>query len=61
MPEASGDVREIVNEPFFIPLYTLFRVYGGIFKLCIGPQTFVVISDPALAKQVCSAQTHVRA
>jgi Cytochrome P450 len=52
MPQASGDIREIVNEPFFVPLYSLFRSYGAIFKLCIGPQTFVVISDPMLAKQV---------
>ena len=54
MPQASGDIREIVNEPFFVPLYSLFRAYGPIFKLCIGPQTFVVISDPKLAKQVLS-------
>lgn len=52
MPEASGDIREIVNEPFFVPLFSLFRAYGTVFKLCLGPQTFVVISDPALAKQV---------
>lgn len=52
MPSASGDIREIVNEPVFVPLYSLFRVYGPIFKLSFGPQSFVVISDPAMAKQV---------
>jgi hypothetical protein len=61
MPEASGDVREIVNQPFFVPLFSLFRAYGPIFKLCIGPQTFVVVSDPMLAKQVrfSTAAQHV--
>jgi beta-ring hydroxylase len=52
MPKASGNISEIVNEPFFLPLYALFRVYGPVFKLCLGPQTFVVISDAVMAKQV---------
>lgn len=52
MPSASGDIREIVDQPVFVPLYSLFRVYGPIFKLSFGPQSFVVISDPAMAKQV---------
>jgi hypothetical protein len=52
MPSASGDIREIVDQPVFVPLYSLFRVYGPIFKLSFGPQTFVVISDPDMAKQV---------
>jgi hypothetical protein len=53
MPQASGDVRELANQPFFVPLFSLFQAYGPIFKLAIGPQTFVIISDPDMAKQVC--------
>lgn len=53
MPEARGDIREIVNEPVFLPLYQLFLNYGPVFRLSFGPQTFVVISDPKMAKQVC--------
>lgn len=52
MPSASGDVREIVGQPVFVPLYKLFITYGPIFRLNFGPKSFVVISDPALAKQV---------
>lgn len=26
MPVASGDIREIVDKPVFVPLYTLFQV-----------------------------------
>lgn len=58
MPQASGSISEVVNEPFFIPLYSLFRVYGPVFKLCLGPQTFVVISDPVMAKQVRQQTIH---
>jgi hypothetical protein len=53
MPVASGDIREIIGQPVFIPLEQLFRVYGKIFRLSFGPKNFVIISDPAYAKQVC--------
>jgi beta-ring hydroxylase len=36
----------------FVPLYKLFLAYGKIFRLSFGPKSFVVISDPALARQV---------
>lgn len=54
MPEARGDIREIIGEPVFIPLFKLFLAYGPVFKLSFGPKTFVIVSDPALAKQVGS-------
>lgn len=52
MPEARGDIREIVGEPVFVPLYKLFLAYGPIFRLSFGPKSFVVVSDPAMAKQI---------
>ena len=58
MPEATGDIREIVGQPVFVPLYKLFLVYGPIFRLSFGPKSFVVISDPALAKQVLLTNAH---
>ncbi|KAL3130704.1 hypothetical protein ABBQ38_000053 [Trebouxia sp. C0009 RCD-2024] len=58
MPEASGDPREIVGQPVFVPLYKLFLAYGPIFRLSFGPKSFVVISDPALAKQVLLTNAH---
>ena len=51
MPEATGDIREIVGQPVFVPLYKLFLTYGKIFRLSFGPKSFVVISDAAMAKQ----------
>ena len=52
MPEARGDIREIVGQPVFVPLYKLFRTYGPVFRLSFGPKTFVVISDPNVARQL---------
>lgn len=50
--QARGDIREIVGQPVFVPLYKLFLVYGKIFRLSFGPKTFVVISDPAYTRQI---------
>ena len=36
----------------FLPLYTLFMVYGSVFRLSFGPKTFVVVSDPEVAKSI---------
>lgn len=52
MPTATGDIREIVGQPVFVPLFKLYQIYGKIFKLSFGPKQFVIVSDPQLAKHV---------
>lgn len=52
MPEARGDIREIVGQPVFVPLFKLYLAYGKIFRLSFGPKSFVIISDPAYARQI---------
>ncbi|KAK9820832.1 hypothetical protein WJX81_000578 [Elliptochloris bilobata] len=52
MPEARGDIRQIVGQPVFVPLYKLFLTYGKVFRLSFGPKSFVVVSDAALARQI---------
>lgn len=52
MPEATGDIRAVVGEPFFVPLYNLFLAYGGVFRLKFGPKSFVIVSDPMVAKHI---------
>ncbi|KAH7425048.1 hypothetical protein KP509_11G037600 [Ceratopteris richardii] len=52
VPEARGDVRAITGQPFFIPLYDLYLTYGGIFRLTFGPKSFLIVSDPAIAKHL---------
>ncbi|KAK4366443.1 hypothetical protein RND71_014323 [Anisodus tanguticus] len=50
--EAKGSISAIRDEPFFIPLYELFLTYGGIFRLTFGPKSFLIVSDPSIAKHI---------
>ncbi|CAA0841109.1 Protein LUTEIN DEFICIENT 5- chloroplastic [Striga hermonthica] len=52
IPEARGDIRAISSEPFFIPLFELYLTYGGIFRLTFGPKSFLIVSDPSIAKHI---------
>ncbi|XP_010540722.1 PREDICTED: protein LUTEIN DEFICIENT 5, chloroplastic [Tarenaya hassleriana] len=52
IPEAKGSIRAVRNEPFFIPLYELYITYGGIFRLTFGPKSFLIVSDPSIAKHI---------
>lgn len=52
IPEAMGSINSIRNEPFFVPLYELYLTYGGIFRLTFGPKSFLIVSDPSIAKHI---------
>lgn len=52
IPEAKGAISAIRSEAFFIPLYELFLTYGGIFRLTFGPKSFLIVSDPSIAKHI---------
>ncbi|XP_055834619.1 protein LUTEIN DEFICIENT 5, chloroplastic [Solanum dulcamara] len=52
IPEAKGSISAIRDEPFFIPLYELYLTYGGIFRLIFGPKSFLIVSDPSIAKHI---------
>ncbi|POO03023.1 Cytochrome P450, E-class, group I [Trema orientale] len=52
IPEAKGSVKAVQSEAFFIPLYELFLTYGGIFRLTFGPKSFLIVSDPSIAKRI---------
>ncbi|KAK2361865.1 cytochrome P450 704C1 [Trifolium repens] len=52
IPEAKGSISAIRSEAFFIPLYELYITYGGIFRLNFGPKSFLIVSDPAIAKHI---------
>ncbi|EPS59936.1 hypothetical protein M569_14868, partial [Genlisea aurea] len=52
IPEAKGSIKAIRSEPFFIPLYELYMTYGGIFRLSFGPKSFLIVSDPLIAKHI---------
>lgn len=52
IPEAKGAIGAIRSEAFFIPLYELYLTYGGIFRLNFGPKSFLIVSDPSIAKHI---------
>lgn len=52
MPEAQGNANIMIGEAFFIPLYDLYMKHGNIFRLTFGPKSFVIISDPEVAKRL---------
>ncbi|RZC62332.1 hypothetical protein C5167_024094 [Papaver somniferum] len=52
IPQARGALSALRGQPFFIPLYNLFLTYGGIFRLNFGPKSFLIVSDPAIAKHI---------
>jgi hypothetical protein len=58
MPTATGDIREIVGQPVFVPLFKLYQIYGKIFMLSFGPKQFVIVSDPQMAKHVSRQGLH---
>ncbi|KAK9160165.1 hypothetical protein Syun_006506 [Stephania yunnanensis] len=52
IPEAKGSISAVGGQAFFLPLYELFLTYGGIFRLKFGPKSFLIVSDPAIAKHI---------
>ena len=54
MPEARGDVRSIIGQPFFVPLYNLFLAYGGVFMLSFGPK----VSEEEIAGRLSAGRQH---
>ena len=41
---------DIAGGTMFIGLQTFYKKYGSPFKLCFGPKSFLVISDPVQAR-----------
>jgi len=49
-PLAEGELGDIASGTMFIGLQNGFKKYGSPFKLCFGPKSFLVISDPVQAR-----------
>lgn len=45
-PLAEGDIADIADGTQFIGLQKYYRDNGSPYKLCFGPKSFLVISDP---------------
>lgn len=49
-PVAAGVLDDLVGRPLFLALYDYFRKVGSVYKLAFGPKTFMIVSDPVVAK-----------
>lgn len=49
---AEGEINDIADGTMFIGLQRYFEKYGSPYKLCFGPKSFLVISDPVQARHV---------
>ncbi|XP_042449339.1 protein LUTEIN DEFICIENT 5, chloroplastic-like isoform X1 [Zingiber officinale] len=52
IPQVKQSINAITGQSFFIPLYHLFLTYGGIYRLTFGPKSFLIVSDPQIAKHI---------
>lgn len=48
----DGDLAELAGGPLFLLLQEYYKSHGSIFKLAFGPKSFIVISDPIIAKHI---------
>jgi hypothetical protein len=51
-PLAEGEITDIGDGTMFIGLQNYFQSYGSPYKLCFGPKSFLVISDPIQARHL---------
>jgi len=51
-PLAEGELGDIADGTMFIGLQNYQNSYGSPYKLCFGPKSFLVISDPVQARHI---------
>ncbi|KAI5056312.1 hypothetical protein GOP47_0028130 [Adiantum capillus-veneris] len=53
IPEAKGDITQLSGaQPFFIFLNKIYLQHGNLFRLKFGPKSFLIVSDPSMAKHI---------
>jgi Cytochrome P450 len=48
----GGDLQTLAGGPLFLLLAQYYKEYGPIFNLSFGPKSFLVISDPVMARHI---------
>ncbi|KAK1433477.1 hypothetical protein QVD17_10387 [Tagetes erecta] len=54
-----GNLHQVLGKPRHQALWQLSKQYGPIMQIYIGSKPFVIISSPAMAKQVLKTQDHI--
>ena len=49
---SCGQVEGLLEGSTFLGLRNYYKKYGSVFKLLFGPKSFIVISDPTVAKHI---------
>ena len=49
---ATGELNDIAEGTMFVGLQNYFQSYGSPYKLCFGPKSFLVVSDPIQARHI---------
>lgn len=48
----GGDLQTLAGGPLFLLLEKYYQVHGPIFNLSFGPKSFLIISDPVIARHI---------
>mmetsp|Transcript_22568 Transcript_22568/g.51197 ORF Transcript_22568/g.51197 Transcript_22568/m.51197 type:complete len:731 (+) Transcript_22568:200-2392(+) len=48
----GGDLQTLAGGPLFLLLAKYYQVHGPIFNLSFGPKSFLVVSDPVMARHI---------
>ena len=48
----GGDLQTLAGGPLFLLLEKYYNVHGPIFNLSFGPKSFLIISDPVMARHI---------
>merc|ERR1719482_1450338 len=49
---AAVDIEGVDFQALFLGIKAYFDRYGSVFKMCFGPKSFLVVSDPVVARHV---------
>ena len=48
----DGNLQELAGGPLFLLLAGYYETYGPVYKLAFGPKSFMVVSDPVMARHI---------
>jgi cytochrome P450 len=51
-PIATGEVPDLLDGTLFLGLQRYYQEFGPVYKLLFGPKSFIVVSDPVIAKHI---------
>lgn len=51
----TGNLQELAGGPLFMLLNKYFYTNGPVFKLAFGPRSFIVVSDPVIARHIITS------